>query len=189
LEPDEELFLIERCKKYDSTAQQELYTLYRKKMFSVCMQYMNNYEDAKDMLQEGFIKILTDIRQYKGAGSFEGWMRRVMINTILMEFRKRKKMRFDSIENLELLGAESNEEINTLEADLNTMTEQELLSLLEKLPDDLRIVFNLFCIEGQSHKEIAQLLSINENNSRIKLLRARKALQKHISDYIVNKVK
>ena len=178
----EEDQLIKRCKKYDSKAQQELYNLYRKKMFGICLQYAS-YEDAKDLFQEGFIKIFTSIKQYEGTGSLEGWMRRVMVNNILTEFRKRKKIHF---ENLELLPStkevEEDDTANTIEEVLlNDLDEKDILNSLDMLPADMKIVFNLFCTEGYSHKEIASALSITESNSRLRLLRARKALQVHFT--------
>lgn len=175
----EEDDIIARCRKYDTDAQQALYNKYRKKMFGVCIQYVN-YEDARDLLQEGFIKIFTNIHQFNGSGSFEGWMRRIIVTTILMELRKRKKLHFDSIENLNISDPEEKAETEELETHLNELTEKDLLDLLDKLPYDLRIIFNLHCIEEHSHKEIASLLSISESNSRIRLMRARKALQKYI---------
>ncbi len=179
---EEENNIIERCKKYEPAAQQDLYNKHRKKMFAVCLQY-GNYEDAKDMLQEGFIKIFTDIKNYKGTGSFEGWARRVIINTALMTLRKKRKLQFDPLENHDV--SEKSEEPDELDSLLNELTENDILRLLEKLPGDLRIIFNLYCIEDHSHKEIGDLLGITESNSRIKLMRARKLLQKYIKDLIL----
>ncbi|MDB5272212.1 MAG: Sigma-70 region 2 [Chitinophagaceae bacterium] len=181
--------IIKGCKKFEASSQQVLYNLYRQKMYGVCLRYITDKDEAKDILQDGFIKIFTQFKQYKGEGSLEGWLRRVMVNTALMHLRKKKRLLFTPLseDNSDFNDNETEEEHLSI-ADID-FTEEELLECINLLPHDFRIVFNLFCIEDYSHKEIADMLLINENTSRSRLSRARIVLQNHLIKMAAEKEK
>jgi RNA polymerase sigma-70 factor (ECF subfamily) len=170
--------LIKGCKEYNSKAQQELYERYSRKMNAVCYYYTGSVEDAKDLLHEGFIKVFSNIRQYKEEGSFEGWIRKIMVNTAI-DFLNKKKTRPDSFfykeEEEEKLAATEEEEENE-----NSFTQEEILKALSHLSDEHRLIFNMSCLEGYSHKEIGEKLSIPENTCRSKLRRARNILREYL---------
>lgn len=165
-----ELELIEACRNGDRHAQKLLYDRYSPKMNGVCMRYCKNREDAEDVLIEGFFKVLTHLHQYKGAGSFEGWIRRIMVNESLMFLRKRHNFRLTV-------------EISNVELKTNLSIEDELmaadiLALLDKLPTGYRTIFNLYVLEGYKHREIADLLGISINTSKSQLILAKKRMRK-----------
>lgn len=152
-------------------------------MFGLCLQYTNEYEEAKDILQEGFIRVFTNLDQYNQKGSFEGWIRRIMINTALEKYRD--KHYFARVDD----EIEKSEEI--IEVDLvDDLSAQELMKFIHDLSPKYRMVFNLYAIEGYSHKEISVLLNISEGTSKSNLSRARTILQEKIFNYskIANKV-
>ena len=161
--------LIERCKKEDRTAQRILFDTYSPKMFGVCKRYMRNREDAEDILIEGMYKVLAKIKMFKGQGSFEGWMRRIIVNEALMALRKRHNFNI-SIE-------VSNVDIKTTLTAQDYLEEQDILSLLSKLPTGYRTVFNLYVVEGYKHREIAEILGISINTSKSQLILAKKRLK------------
>lgn len=152
-------------------------------MFGLCLQYTNEYEEAKDILQEGFIRVFTNLNQYNQKGSFEGWIRRIMINTALEKYRDKNYLaRVDD-------EIEKREEI--IEVDIvDDLSAQELMKFIHDLSPKYRMVFNLYAIEGYSHKEIGVLLNISEGTSKSNLSRARTILQEKIFNYskIANKV-
>ncbi|RMG85236.1 MAG: sigma-70 family RNA polymerase sigma factor [Bacteroidetes bacterium] len=161
--------LIEACKKEAPAAQKMLWDRYSPTMFGVCKRYVKNREDAEDILVSGFFKVMTKIDQYSGQGSFEGWIRRVIVNEALMHLRKKKKGAFTF---------EINENIDhvtevTVEDDLQ---ERDILNLLHQLPNGYRTVFNLYVLEGYKHREIADLLGISINTSKSQLILAKKRL-------------
>lgn len=168
--------LIEKCIKGDSNAQKTLYIKFSPKLFAVSYRYSSNKEDAKDILQESFIKIFDKIGTFKNAGSLEGWLKRIVVNTALSKYKKTKKSVISYTDQLN-----ENELIDTIEEqqtedDLAAIDVQTIMTHIQYLPEEYRIVFNLACIEELSHKEIANSLSIKEETSRIRLLRARKKL-------------
>jgi RNA polymerase sigma-70 factor (ECF subfamily) len=167
--------LIEGCKKNHRQAQEHLYHLYSGKMYSLCCRYIKDKMEAEDVLITAFTKIFERIHQYKGEGSFEGWMRRVIVNESLSYLRKNKSMYVET--DIE----EANKEINieTHEAKLEA---DDLLALIGDLPTGYRIVFNMYAIDGYSHKEIADHLGINENTSKSQLSRARALLQRQLGN-------
>jgi len=167
--------LIEKCIKRDSNAQKVLYTKFSAKLFAVSYRYSSNREDAKDVLQESFIKIFDNIKAYKKTGSLEGWMKKIVVNTALSKYKKSKKNPVDYIDHLnDYVGEAIDEE--QIENDLLNIDEQTIMTHIQNLPEEYRIVFNMACVEELPHKEIAALLSITEETSRIRLLRARKKL-------------
>ncbi len=162
------------CKQGDRSAQRRLFEALSPKMMALCLRYMGNREDAEDVLQEGFITLFTKIDSYEGAGSFEGWARRIFVNTALMHLRKTDALGLsDDIEEARRLFSEE-------ATPLEKIGYKELMRLIEALPPDARTVFNMYVVEGYSHKEIAKELGCTEATSRSKLQRARLRLQEMI---------
>ena len=162
------------CTRGDRNAQRKLYEHYASVMYPVCVRYLGR-EDAKDMLQEGFLTVFDKIGTYKGEGSFEGWMRKIFINSCLMQIRKSDALRYseDISESPELGGMLDH-------GVLEQMSSREILDLVAQLPAGLRSAFNLFVLEGYSHTEVAALLGITEQSSRSQVSRARSLLQEKI---------
>lgn len=168
-----EFELIKGCIKQNTNSQRMLFEQYAGKFMTVCNRYANDVMEAEDMLQEGFIRIFNNVHQFKFEGSFEGWMRRIVVNVCLKHLQK-KKLQFSEIK-------ENHAETPAIQAyAFNHLGEEELLKLINQLPDGYRIVFNLNVIEGYSHEEIAQLLNIQASTSRSQLVKARKMLQQQI---------
>lgn len=150
-----------------------LYNKYAGKLMAVSLRYSNSYADAEDNLQEAFITIFNKIGQFKAEGSLEGWLRRIVVNTAIRKLQKQKKMKLSELNDATLEAKEV--------SILSKLSEKELLNLIRKLPDGYRNVFNMFAVEGYSHKEIAEHLSISEGTSRSQYLRARGFLRDLIS--------
>lgn len=158
--------LIQRCIERDIKAQKELYTHYARKMMGVCVRYASSVDEAKDFMQEGFIQVFEKIGTYTHSGSLEGWIRKIVVNACLMQLRKVRPI-FNEMEDFEVDSVSLYSEMN----------EKDILNFIQKLPQGFRMVFNLFAIEGYSHKEIAEHLEISEGTSKSQYSRARKALQ------------
>lgn len=166
--------LIKACVSKNPRAQRILYDKYSAKLMTVCRRYYSSTEEAEDAFQEGFVKIFSKIAEYKYEGSFDGWLRRVMVNTILDMMRRNKKHAYhEDVTEMPNITAQTN-------SPLDDMSAQELMNVLTTLPDGYRTVFNLFAIEGYSHKEIADQLGITESTSKSQFLRARAYLQKRL---------
>ena len=165
--------LVKACLKGDSEAQRALYDSLSPKMFPVCLRYMSSREEAEDVLQEGFVTLFSKLDSYSGAGSFEGWARKIFVNTALMQLRKNDVLK--ESEDLEGAWDISSQDPTVIQ----NIGYQELLEIIESLPPGFRTVFNMY-IEGYSHKEIGEALGISENTSRSQLQRARMILQKKI---------
>lgn len=178
--------LIRKSIKEDRLAQKKLYELLSPRMFPVCLRYSNNREEAEEILQESFIKMFTHLKQYRNDGAFEGWLRRIVVNTALQKLREKARMypvvamKEETIEHPTIAG-------NEIYA---TIGYKVLLGLIQKLPPTYQMVFNLYVFEGMKHKEIAALLSISEGTSKSNLYDARMILQKEISklDYSSSKI-
>lgn len=156
--------LIQRCKKQDIKAQEQLYRLYSRTLFAVSLKYSTNRQQAEDNLQDAFMMIFKKISQYKDSGSFEGWLKRIVINTALQKYRKQavfELIREDQIKEPEI------------EIDEDAVSVDYLLSLIHELPDRYRQVFNLYVLDGFSHREVAQMLNISQGTSKSNLARAR----------------
>lgn len=167
--------LAAACKDGKRDAQKRLFDTLAPKMMAVCLRYMGNREDAEDVLQEGFVTLFTKLESYNGSGSFEGWARKVFVNTALMHLRKNDVLGVsDDIEEARSLFTEE-------ATPLQKMGYKELRDLISSLPPDARTVFNMYVVEGYSHKEIAATLGCTEATSRSKLQRARLQLQEMIS--------
>ena len=166
--------LIENCKNHDPQAQSELYKLYSKKMYAVCLKYSRNKQEAEDNLQDSFITIFKKIGQYKSKGSFEGWLKRIVINTALQRYRGKST--------LNIVNEETIEEV-TIEKEDEEISVDFLLSCVQQLPDRYRMVFNLYALDGYSHKEIADMLGVTTGTSKSNLSRARSILKEKIENY------
>ena len=167
--------LIYNCQKNDTKAQSELYELFSSKLFSICLKYSRNYAEAEDNLQDSFITIFNKIKQYKNKGSFEGWLKRITINTALQRYRQQKV--FD------IVNEDAIEEEEEVDIDGNNVSLEFLLNCIQELPDRYRLVFNLYVLDGYSHKEISQMLDINTGTSKSNLARARLILKEKITTY------
>jgi len=159
------------AKKNDRKAQEQLYRLYSSKLFSVCLKYSRSYSEAQDNLQDGFLLIFNKIEQFSFKGSFEGWLKRVMINHVLQQYRTNTLLR---------LVNEDVTHYEDIEIDDENISLEYLLKIIQELPDRYRLVFNLYVMDDYSHAEIAEMLSINIGTSKSNLSRARLILKDKI---------
>jgi len=166
--------IIKACLRGESRAQAQLYEMYAGRLFALCLRYANNEDEAKDILQEGFIKIFDKLQQYKNKGSLEGWMRKIIVNTALEKIRREN--RFVLVEDETMMENEQYKYEHVLEE----LGEKELLEMIQELSVQYRMVFNLYAIEGYSHKEISKKLNISEGTSKSNLSRARELLKSKI---------
>ena len=162
--------LIESCLKHDKKAQELLFKTYYGKMLNICYRYTNDIDDAKDLLQEGFIKVFDNIHKYENNGSLEGWIKRIIRNNAIDHIR-RKKYIFDDIENIPELVDEKIEVFENLKA-------KTLINLINKLSPAYKTVFNLYVMEDYTHKEIANILNISPNTSKSNYKKAKAKLLK-----------
>jgi RNA polymerase sigma-70 factor (ECF subfamily) len=163
--------ILEGCLRNDSVAQRELYNTYSPKMLAVCFRYAHTREDAEDMLQEAFIKVFTQLRTFENRGSFEGWIRRIVVHTCINTLKKNKKFN----ESVDLIHAAS---ISIREETVPAVVQvKQIVDCIRSLPIGYRTVLNLYAIEGYSHREIAQLLDIEESTSRSQFTRAKGMLE------------
>jgi len=163
--------LILDCQNNSIRAQEQLYKLFASKLFAVCLKYSRNRADAEDNLQDGFLLIFRKIGQYQFKGSFEGWAKRVMVNNVLQKYRSEGVF--------ELVNENIPDEAE-LELDDESITMDFLVSIIQQLPDRYRMVFNLYVMDGYSHKEIAEMLDITDGTSKSNLARARMILKEKI---------
>ena len=164
---------IKGCKKGDSTAQREVFKHYSGKMYAVCCRYVKDKMEAEDVLITAFTKVFERIDQFKSEGSFEGWIRRITVNESLTWLRQHKYMQVET----DIEAADYEPDYQMLDDHLQA---EDLMKLIDGLPAGYKVVFNLYAIEGYSHKEIAEQLGINENTSKSQLSRARAYLQKQL---------
>lgn len=165
--------LIERCKQNDRLAQKAVYERYSSKMFGVCRRYVKTTENTEEVLLMGFCKVFKKIDTFSGEGSFEGWIRRIMVNESLMFLRKNYRFNEHAdISEMPVRAVEVNAE--------DDLAAQDILNLLEQLPTGYRTVFNLYVIEGYKHREIAEQLGISINTSKSQLILAKKKLKQMI---------
>ena len=156
--------LIAKCLAKNRLSQHKLYSRYARKMMTTCTRYSKSLEDADDTLSEGFARVFEKMHTYKGTGSFEGWMRRIMVNVAIEKFRK-KNLKFTELKNNDYAQASLPSGVD-ITSDLNA---KELLNLVQKLPPAYQMVFNLYAFEGLKHKEIADMLGISEGTSKSNL--------------------
>ena len=168
--------LIESCKKGNRAAQRVVYDHLASRMFPVCMRYLGDRALAEDILQEGFITLFTRLDSYKGEGSFEGWARKIFVTTVLMELRRKDALKMT--EDLDAVRGMKTE----MTGQLQNIGYKDLMRLITELPPGFRTVFNMYAIEGYSHKDIGDILGISETTSRTQLSRARTWLQNKIKE-------
>jgi RNA polymerase sigma factor (sigma-70 family) len=159
--------------------QELLYQRFSSKMYAVCLRYASNADDAQDLLQEGFIKVFRNLAKFRKEGSFEGWIRRVFVNTAIEHYRKKV--------NLNSIG--DREEQTIADTSLNILDqlgEQDIIQLVQELAPGYRSVFNMYVIEGYSHKEIGEIMGISEGTSKSQLARAKAILQKKVEEFLDN---
>ncbi|MEP7278176.1 MAG: RNA polymerase sigma factor, partial [Bacteroidota bacterium] len=174
--------LIKGCLAGDRWIQELLYQRFASKMFAVCLRYANNAEDAQDLLQEGFIKVYRNLEKFRKEGSFEGWVRRVFVNTAIEHYRRK----------VNLSPINEKEERNIEDGAWNVLDHlagKDIIQLVQGLSPGYRSVFNMYVIEGYSHKEIGDLLKISEGTSKSQLARAKAILQKKVGEFPGNKHK
>lgn len=166
--------LIKQCLKKDERAMEELYKYFSPRLFGICLRYTKNRMEAEDLLHDGFIRILNNLENYRHEGSFQGWVCKIMVTSAINYYHKNISRNKET--DLNEMGSEE-----LMDNDINSfISHNELLEMVRKLPDGYKMVFNLFVIEGYSHKEIAARLNVSENTSKTQLLKARKALQNMI---------
>ncbi len=175
--------LIHECTKNNTKAQEQLYHLLAPKLFAVCLKYSRSYEEAQDNLQESILLIFEKINQYKNAGSFEGWAKRVVINYVLQQYRNQKIFEIIS---------EKIPDTDEVEIEDENVSIEFLTKIIQELPDRYRLVFNLYVMDDYSHKEIAEMLGINIGTSKSNLARAKAILKDKIesnNNYSIKKTK
>jgi len=167
--------LIERCLENDPRAQEFLYKRFSRRMYGVCLRFARNTLEADDILQEGFIKVFTFLKDFRQDGSLEGWIRRTIVNTAINYYHSKenewKETSIDKAESFQSVSEDVLDKIST----------NDLLDIIRELPEGYRMVFNLYIIEGYNHQEIAEMLHISENTSKSQLSRARMALQEQLA--------
>jgi RNA polymerase sigma-70 factor (ECF subfamily) len=166
--------LIKKCRANDRKAQELLYKQFASKMMGVCLRYATDRMEAEDMLQNGFIKVFQKIEDYRGDGSFEGWIRRIMAHSSIEYYRKYHKM----VQLVDIEDAAGHAPVDAMA--LSKLAASDLMALIGQLAPGYRIVFNLFAIEGFSHKEIAEMTGISEGASKSQLSRARSVLKEQV---------
>ena len=167
--------LINDCKNNDAKAQEQIYKLFAPKFFGVCLKYSANYAEAEDNMQDGFIIIFKKIEQFNFKGSFEGWAKRIMINNALQKYRS--QVRFLEVVNDNIF------EEDIPEIDDENVSLDYLMQIIQELPDRYRMVFNLYVLDGYSHKEIAEMLEITTGTTKSNLARARMILKEKIDHH------
>ncbi len=165
--------LVNKCLEKDTLAQKQLFEYYSKRMMGVCLRYSKDSEEAQDVLQMGFIKVFEKLDMYNHNGSLEGWIRKIIVNTALDNIRKNKKM----MNNVEIDKVDYQLH-NYNENAIDALSAQDLLKVIQNMPTGFKTVFNMYVIEGYSHKEIAAELNISVNTSKSQFSRARAYLQK-----------
>ena len=167
--------LIKGCRGRDRNAQRQLYDMYSSRMYGLCYRFIKDAMEAEDVLVTAFMKVFDKIEQFKNEGSFEGWIRRIVVNESLTYLRRNRSMYVET----ELEQADREPNFDNLSDHLEA---EDLLNMIQELPTGYRIVFNLYAIDGYSHKEIADQLGISENTSKSQLSRARTYLQKILAE-------
>ncbi len=167
--------LVEGCLQRDRRCQQGIYNLLAPSMMVVCLRYTRSREEAEEVLQDGFVSMFRNIDQFKNIGSFEGWLRRIVVNCALQKYRS-KKSRFTTIH--------LKDDLNYFPSTISSpdrLDEKEMVRLIQRLPPAFRMVFNLYVFEGYKHREIAEILGINEGTSKSNLFDARTILKKYLT--------
>ncbi len=171
----DEISLIEACIKGETKAFKRLYDIHADTMYTICLRYMTNEDEAKDALQEGFIKVYKNLSKFKFKGSFEGWLKRIFVNTSIEQIRKRKL-------HLDVSDVVSDSRL-TQSPQTGQMDASKMMELVQKLPAGYRTVFNMYVVDGFSHKEISEELGITESTSKSQLFKARKQMQQWLTGW------
>ncbi|MHA4896747.1 RNA polymerase sigma factor [Pedobacter sp. PWIIR3] len=166
--------LLEGCKAGNRKMQEALYAHTSSKMMAVCMRYAKDRMEAEDVLQMGYVKVFQKVKEYRGDGAFEGWIRRIMVNTAIESYRK-------NLRSMNVVPVEDAYEQPSTGFDFSRLGMQDLMKLIQNLADGYRMVFNMYAIEGYSHKEIADTLGISEGASKSQLSRARAILKEQVT--------
>lgn len=166
--------LVEGCKNENPKLQRALYEQYHRLMFAVCLRYADNSDDAQDIMQEGFIRVFRKVGTFRGQGSFEGWVRRIMVNTAIEHYRRNSRFM--------MVDVEEARDVKLDATALTSMSRDEIINLINQMPVGYRTVFNLYVIEGYSHQEISVTLNISVGTSKSQLSRAKKILQDKIDN-------
>jgi len=169
--------LLEGCIRGDRKMQRELYNRFAPKMYGVCLRYAGSAEEAEDILQEGFIKVFRKIASYRGEGSFEGWIRRIFVNTAIEYYRKKTYLQ-------PITEHEENSVEGKYLSVLDNLAEKDIINLVQQLSPGYRTVFNMYVVEGYTHKQIADVLGISEGTSKSQLSRAKQILQELVQAHI-----
>ncbi|MBC8054545.1 MAG: RNA polymerase sigma factor [Sphingobacteriaceae bacterium] len=165
--------LLEGCKRSERRTQELLYKVLASRMLGVCMRYAKDRFEAEDMLQMGFVKVFQKVTEFRGEGSFEGWIRRIMVNTAIETYRKNQRM-------MNVVDIEEVYDAPQVTFDMKGLEVRDLMNLIHQLSPGYKVVFNLYAIEGYSHKEIAEQLGITEGASKSQLSRARGILKEKL---------
>lgn len=171
--------ILERCKEHDRSAQADLYGWLAPKLLGLCLRYMQDRAEAEDVMQDAFVKIFSNIKAFKGNGSFEGWAKRIAVNTALTALKRKNRMHFER-------HADTHEHIGIPDEEPVVLNANEIMSCMAALPTGYRTIVNLFLVEAFSHKEIAEKLNITESTSRSQYARARQLLMKLIKEKTEN---
>lgn len=166
--------LISECIKNNRIAQKELYDRYASKLMGICIRYTNSREDAEDVLIEGFTSIFQKLKMFKGEGSFEGWMKRIMVNAAISHFRQNSKYRFH-LDIADVVNVSQKEETV-----IEKMEAKRIIDIVNTMPEGYKVIFNLFAVEGFTHREIGEMLNISEGTSKSQFSKGRKWLQNKI---------
>jgi RNA polymerase sigma-70 factor (ECF subfamily) len=178
---DDIKYIVQECLAGKRQAQEKLYVMFSAKMFGVCLRYCKNYDEAKDVLQEGFVKVFSKLEQFSFSGSFEGWIRRIVVNTAIEKLRAQTH-------NVPLdFAPEVFDEIE--EDEMPLISAAEMLSMVQELPTQYKMVFNLYVFEKLPHKEIAEMLGITEGGSKSNLSRARAILQEKVKSKMQKRIR
>lgn len=171
--------IIQGCIENKASAQEKLYTLYSRRMMAICLRYTRSRPEAEDIFHEAFIKVFKNIHTWQG-GSFEGWMRRIFVNTAINHFHQNKKY-FDHVD-----ASYAESVLSTSENIISQLSNQELLEIIDRLPEGYKLIFNLHVVEGYNHSEIAEMLNIAEGSSKSQLSKAKAYLKKIIDDRLIS---
>ena len=171
--------IIEGCLNNKASAQEKLYSLYSRRMMAVCLRYTKSRFEAEDIFHEAFVKVFRNIHMWQG-GSFEGWMHRIFVNTAINHYHQNKKY-FDHVD-----AAYAETMLSTSENIISELSNQELLELINRLPDGYKLIFNLHVVEGYNHTEISEMLNIAEGSSKSQLFKAKAYLKKLIENKTIS---
>lgn len=168
--------IIKGCLQNNASMQKMLYDKYAAKLYGIALRYAHDQEDAKDILQDGFVKVFQNLSKFKGTGAFEGWLRRILVNTAIEHYRRKNNT-------YEIQDAHEESVTDRDISAIDKMAAADILNMVKALPNGYRTVFNLFAIEGYSHKEIAEMLNISEGTSKSQYARAKGLLQEKIKNH------